>query len=117
MILLHDRAAFHLPAISRRKRGLLAPDNPPLCSPTHGSAPGVTALLMRSTWEKEFKAMEQHLSRIGQADFRLYQETKKWYVDVGDMLAYVKDVLSPHGFDDIVKDDFASLRQMLQQRR
>ena len=37
--------------------------------------------------------MERHLSRIGQADFRLYQETKKWYVDVGDMLAYVNDVL------------------------
>jgi hypothetical protein len=58
-------------------------------------------------WEKEFKAMEQHLSRIGQADFRLYQETKKWYVDVGDMLAYVNDVLTPRRFDEIVKNDFA----------
>jgi internalin A len=68
-------------------------------------------------WEKEFKAMEHHLSRIGHADFRLYQETKKWYVDVGDMLAFVNDVLTPHGFDDIVKDDFASLRQMLERHR
>jgi internalin A len=68
-------------------------------------------------WEKEFKAMEQHLSRIGQADFRLYQETKKWYVDVGDMLAYVNDVLTPRGFDEIVEDDFAALRQMLRRRR
>jgi hypothetical protein len=33
------------------------------------------------------------------------------------MLAYVNDVLTPHGFDEIVKDDFAALRQMLLQRR
>jgi hypothetical protein len=26
-------------------------------------------------------------------------------------------VLHPHGFDEIVKDDFAALRQMLQRRR
>jgi hypothetical protein len=37
--------------------------------------------------------------------------------EVGDMLAYVNDVLVPHGFDDIVKDDFASLRQMPSRRR
>jgi hypothetical protein len=29
------------------------------------------------------------------------------------MLAYVNDVLSPHGFDEILKDDFAALLQML----
>jgi hypothetical protein len=29
------------------------------------------------------------------------------------MLAYVNDVLTPHGFDEIVKDDFAALRQAL----
>jgi internalin A len=68
-------------------------------------------------WEKEFKAMEPHLNRIGHADFRLYQEMKKWHVDVGDMLAYVSDVLSPHGFNEIVKDDFAGLRQILQRHR
>ena len=39
---------------------------------------------------------------------------QKWYLDVADILAYVSDVLTPHGFDDIVKDDFAALRQMLQ---
>ena len=30
------------------------------------------------------------------------------------MLTYVNEVLHPHGFEDIVKDDFAALRQMLQ---
>jgi hypothetical protein len=31
--------------------------------------------------------------------------TKDWHNRIGDMLAYVNDVLTPHGFDDIVKDD------------
>jgi hypothetical protein len=42
---------------------------------------------------------------------------QQWYPQVSDMLRYMNDVLHPHGFDEIVKDDFASLRQMLQQRR
>jgi hypothetical protein len=29
----------------------------------------------------------------------------------------MNDVLHPHGFDEIVKDDFAALRQMLERRR
>jgi hypothetical protein len=39
---------------------------------------------------------------------------QKWYLDVGEILAHVSDVLTPHGFDEILKDDFVSLRQMLQ---
>jgi hypothetical protein len=39
---------------------------------------------------------------------------QKWHLDIGEMLTYVNDVLSPHGFDEILKDDFAALRQMLQ---
>jgi hypothetical protein len=42
---------------------------------------------------------------------------KDWYNHVGNMLTYVNDVLHPQGFEDIVKDDFAALRQMLQRRR
>jgi hypothetical protein len=41
---------------------------------------------------------------------------KKWHVDVGNMLAYVNDVLTPHGFEAIVKDDFTTLRQMFSGR-
>jgi len=33
------------------------------------------------------------------------------------MLTHVNDMLHPHGFEDIVKDDFAALRQTLQRRR
>jgi internalin A len=68
-------------------------------------------------WETEFKAMEQHLTRLGEEDLKLYKAMRRWHNEVGDMLAYMNDVLTPHGFDEIVKDDFAALRQMLQQRR
>ena len=68
-------------------------------------------------WETEFKAMEQHLTRLGEEDLKLYKAMRRWHNEVGDMLAYVNDTLHPHGFDEIVKDDFAGLRQMLQQRR
>jgi len=66
-------------------------------------------------WETEFKAMEQHITQLGEEDLKLYKEMKRWHNDVGDMLAYVNDVLTPHGFDEIVKDDFAALRKMLSQ--
>ena len=62
-------------------------------------------------------ATEQKLSRVAVDDFRRYKAMQKWYLDVGDMLAYVNDKLHPHGFDEIVKDDFAALRQMLHRRR
>jgi hypothetical protein len=42
---------------------------------------------------------------------------RRLHNEVGDMLAYVNDVLAPRRFEEIVKDDFAALRQMLQQRR
>jgi internalin A len=63
-------------------------------------------------WETEFKAMEQHFTHLGQADYRLYKAMKRWHNEVGDMLAYVNDVLVPRGFESVVNDDFASLRQM-----
>ncbi|HTB37614.1 MAG TPA: hypothetical protein VK777_11020, partial [Reyranella sp.] len=68
-------------------------------------------------WETEFKAMEQHLTRLGEEDFKLYGAMKRWHNEVGNMLTHVNDVLQPHGFDDIVKDDFGALRQMLQRHR
>jgi hypothetical protein len=61
--------------------------------------------------------MELHFMDLGEADFRLYKAMQEWHNRIGDMLAYVNDVLHPHGFDEIVKDDFAALRQMLERRR
>jgi hypothetical protein len=49
--------------------------------------------------------------------FAIYKAMQEWHNRIGDMLAYVNDVLTPHGFDEIVKDDFAALRQMVLRRR
>jgi hypothetical protein len=68
-------------------------------------------------WEAEFKAMERDFTHLGEEDLKLYKAMKRWQNEVGDMLAYINDVLVPQGFDDIVKDDFAALRQMLQRPR
>ncbi len=68
-------------------------------------------------WETEFKAMEEHFRHLGEADLRLYKAIKRWHSEVGDMLHYINDILAPHGFETIVRDDFAALRQMLQRRR
>ena len=67
-------------------------------------------------WEAEFKAMEQKFRHLAEADFALYKAMQEWHNRIGDMLAYINDKLHPHGFDEIVKDDFAALRQMLQRR-
>jgi len=61
--------------------------------------------------------MEQHFTHLGEEDLKLYNAMKRWHNEVGDMLAYVNDKLVPHGFDEILKDDFAALRQMLQRHR
>jgi|ERR1700722_8481550 len=68
-------------------------------------------------WKKEFSLMKKHLSDLGTADFALYKSMQEWHNRIGDMLAYVNDVLVPDGFDEIVKDDFAALRKMLERHR
>jgi hypothetical protein len=62
-------------------------------------------------WEALFKVMENKFRRLAEAHFRLYKAMQEWHNRIGDMLAYVNDVLSPHGFDEIVKNDFAGLRR------
>jgi hypothetical protein len=61
--------------------------------------------------------LKSDLDHLSVEDFRLYKSMQKWHLDIGEILAHVSDVLTPHGFEEIVKDDFAALRQMLQQRR
>ena len=64
-------------------------------------------------WHAEFQAMEKSYQHLGERDFNLYKAMKDWHNHVSDMLAYINDVLTPHGFDEIVKDDFAALRRIL----
>jgi len=68
-------------------------------------------------WQEEFEEMKKSLHCLGVQDFRLYKSMQDWHNQVSDILAYVNDVLNPHGFEEIVKDDFAALRQMLQGKR
>jgi len=51
--------------------------------------------------------MEQDIAYLGEEDLRLYRAMRRWHNEVGGMLAYVNDVLVPHGFDDIVQGNFA----------
>jgi internalin A len=70
-------------------------------------------LVYTKHWRAEFEEMELNFKDFGEADFRLYKSMQEWHNRIGDILAYLNDVLAPRGFDDIVKDNFAGLRQML----
>jgi len=61
-------------------------------------------------------ALQAHQSRRPPR-YTLYTAMRDWAYHVADILAYVNDVLHPHGFEAIVKDDFAALRQMLRRAR
>ena len=64
-------------------------------------------------WETEFKEMEPDLRLLGQLDVERYQLIKQWHGVIGNILCFIADTLHPHGFDAIVKDDFAAVRAML----
>jgi internalin A len=74
-------------------------------------------------WKQEFQSLNEDLRDenrrllLGRADFADFKAMQQWYPQVSDMLRYMNDVLHPHGFDEIVKDDFAALRQILERRR
>ena len=67
-------------------------------------------------WEARYLKLKSDLAYLSVEDFARYRAMQKWHLDIGEMLTYINDVLCPHGFDEIVKDDFAALRQMLQRR-
>lgn len=64
-------------------------------------------------WETEFQEMEPDLRLLGQPDFERYQLIKQWHGAIGNILGFIADTLHPQGFDAIVKDDFAAVREML----
>jgi hypothetical protein len=64
-------------------------------------------------WQARYLKLKSDLEHLSVEDFRLYKAMQKWYLDIGDMLCYLNDVLTPRGFDEIVKNDFAGIRQML----
>lgn len=64
-------------------------------------------------WQREFKAMESHLSVLGEDQQKRHRLIKQWHTVIGDILGFVSDKIHPHGFDNIVKDDFAAVRELL----
>jgi TIR domain len=67
-------------------------------------------------WEARYLKLKSNLDYLSVEDFRLYQDMKRWHLDVGNMLSYINDALVPHLFDEIVKDNFAKLCQILSER-
>jgi hypothetical protein len=64
-------------------------------------------------WFEEYKAMEECLGHLGRGDYDLYKSMREWHNSVAGILKYKNDVLSPRGFQEIVKDDYAGLLEML----
>jgi internalin A len=64
-------------------------------------------------WEAEYLEMEKNVAHLGAADLALYRTMHDWHNRIGDMLAAVSDVWHPTGFETIVQDDFAGLKEML----
>jgi internalin A len=69
------------------------------------------------SWRDEFEAMKKVFDDLGASDLALYTAMKDWHNRVGDILAYVSDVLHPRGFEKIAEDDFAALIDMLERGR
>ena len=64
-------------------------------------------------WESEFTDMEPHLSKLGLPQIERYQLIRQWCGATGNILGFIGDKFHPRGFDEIMKDDFAAVRQML----
>ena len=77
-------------------------------------------------WDQELKkwnqklaglSLSEMLARLSSEDWTRFKAIQEWQLRVVDMLGFLEDKLKLRGFDEIVKDDFASLRQMLQRHR
>jgi internalin A len=64
-------------------------------------------------WHARREKLKADWEFLGSSDQRLLKEMQRWSQDVGDMLAYINDRLIPRTFDDICRDDFRALREML----
>ncbi|MBS0261394.1 MAG: toll/interleukin-1 receptor domain-containing protein [Planctomycetes bacterium] len=64
-------------------------------------------------WHGRREKLKADWEFLGTSDQRLLKEMQRWSQEVGDMLAYINDRLIPRTFDDICRDDFRALREML----
>ena len=60
--------------------------------------------------------MEPYLAYLGPASRELFNNMREWHFRMDEMLGFLSNKLGPRGFDEIVKDTFAGVRQMLSSR-
>lgn len=65
-------------------------------------------------WKETHDEMYAERDHLGLADEAKRRLIEHWYREVGDMLAYIADTITPRGLDEIVADDFAVIRGMLE---
>lgn len=42
---------------------------------------------------------------------------RRWHIDTTDMLGFVADTIHPHGFDDLIRDNYAGMRELLLRKK
>ncbi len=67
-------------------------------------------------WQAEFQEMERHFDHLGAEDRALCVRVKQWHAAVGDMLAFLADVLTVRGEAAIRADGFRAVRALLDRR-
>jgi hypothetical protein len=65
-------------------------------------------------WRRVYEEMQARRDDLGRADDERRRLIRHWHQEVGDMLAYVADALAPRGYDAVVKDDFAAVREAIE---
>lgn len=59
-------------------------------------------------------AARTRLVAVADSDFALYKRMYEWHARVADMLAFIADSLHPHGFDQIVENDYARVLELME---
>jgi internalin A len=67
-------------------------------------------------WKAEKEALQADVADglLGASDYKQWQKMSRWASEVGEMLAYIADMLHPVGFEQIVANDFAAVQDRLQ---
>lgn len=65
-------------------------------------------------WKARYAGLKESVEDLGMKDLGLFYAMKRWYNDIGDILHHVSDVLQPRGFEQVAKNNYAALKQMLE---
>jgi hypothetical protein len=65
-------------------------------------------------WANYIGKLEPKESVLGPKDRELLRRMREWRYRIGEMLEILADRIIPYGFDDICRDDFRGVRQLLE---